>query len=304
MAKPGPSRGVVATPPSNSPKARPGKKKMPALEDRTLPSLDFPVVGIGCSAGGLEALDAFLAHLPPDTGMAFVIIQHLDPNYVSTLPELLQRSTRMPVVEAADRLLVKPNSIYIIPPNKDIALHQGRLHLQAPTERRGLRLPVDFFFRSLAEAQREKAVGVILSGMGSDGMLGLGAIKEASGLAVVQAPATAKADSMPNSAIKTGIVDIVAAPEELPARIISYLQLTPRSMPLDLLPESGAHSSLERVIALLRNRTGNDFSLYKPAPSIGALNGARRCCRLTGLPVTRSTCVKTRRRLTCSSGNC
>ena len=165
-------------------------------------------------------------------------------------------------------------------------------------------MPIDFFFRSLAEAQGEKAVGVILSGMGSDGMLGLGAIKEDSGLTAVQAPATAKADSMPNSAIKTGIVDIVAVPEELPARIISYLQLTPRSMPLDLLPESGAHSSLERVIALLRNRTGNDFSLYKPAPSIGALNGARRCCRLTGLPVTRSTCVKTRRRLTCSSGNC
>lgn len=263
MAKPGPSRGVVATPPSNSPKARPGKKKMPALEDRTLPSLDFPVVGIGCSAGGLEALDAFLAHLPPDTGMAFVIIQHLDPNYVSTLPELLQRSTRMPVVEAADRSPVKPNSIYVIPPNKDIALRQGRLHLQEPTERRGLRLPIDFFLRSLADAQGEKAVGVILSGMGSDGMLGLGAIKEASGLTVAQAPATAKADSMPNSAIKTGIIDIVAAPEELPARIISYLQLTPRSMPLDLLPESGAHSSLERIIALLRNRSGNDFSLYK-----------------------------------------
>ncbi len=263
MAKPGPSRGVAGTPSSNSPEARPGKKETPVPEDNLSPSLDFPVVGIGCSAGGLEALDAFLVHLPPDSGMAFVVVQHLDPNYVSTLPELLQRSTRMPVVEARDRLPVKPNSIYVIPPNKDIALWQGCLHLQEPTERRGLRLPVDFFFRSLADAQGEKAVGVILSGMGSDGMLGLGAIKEESGLTAVQAPATAKADSMPNSAIKTGIVDIVAAPEELPSRIISYLQLKPRNMPLDLLPESGAHSSLERIIALLRNRSGNDFSLYK-----------------------------------------
>jgi len=249
---------------NNPNKAKLHSKKTPE-PSRARSGADFPVVGIGCSAGGLEALDAFLKHLPTDSGMAFIIIQHLDPSYISTLPQLLQRTTIMPVVEALDGMPVEANCIYVIPPNKDIALHHGALHLYEPTERRGLRLPVDFFLRSLAEDRQEKAVGVILSGMGSDGMLGLGAIKEKSGLTVAQDPTTAKADSMPNSAIKRGIVDIVAPPEQLPGRIVNYLKVTPQSLPLEVANETTSHSSLDKINVLLRVRSGNDFSLYKPS---------------------------------------
>ncbi|HSG23374.1 MAG TPA: chemotaxis protein CheB, partial [Azonexus sp.] len=266
MPKPGTPEGLAATALSKPQKAPHRSNKKPAAAaGKPVGTADFPIVGIGCSAGGLEALEAFLSHLPNDTGMAFVIIQHLDPNYVSTLPQLLQRSTLMPVVEAAERMQIKPNCVYVIPPNKDISLFHGALHLLEPAERRGLRLPVDFFLRSLAEERREKAVGVILSGMGSDGMLGLGLIKEKSGLTVAQEPSSAKADSMPNSAIRSGVVDIVARPEELPERILSFLKLTPPTAPVEAEPDTVFHSALEKICALLRVRTGNDFSLYKPS---------------------------------------
>jgi chemotaxis methyl-accepting protein methylase len=226
---------------------------------------DFPIVGIGCSAGGLEALEAFLSHVPEHSGMAFVIIQHLDPNHISGLPQLLQRATPMAVIEAQDDTAVEPDCVYVIPPNKDIQLRDGKLYLLTPTERRGLRLPVDFFLRTLAEERREKAIGVILSGMGSDGMLGLGAIKEKTGLTLAQAPETAQADSMPRSAIKAGVVDILAPPEELARRIVNYLHQTPLGLPVENLPETLALSGLEKIIVLLRDRGGNDFSLYKPS---------------------------------------
>ncbi|MDZ4316245.1 MAG: chemotaxis protein CheB [Azonexus sp.] len=241
----------------------PNKKASPALALAS--SHDFPIVGIGCSAGGLEALEAFLQNLPADCGMAVVIVQHLDPNHISTLPQLLQRSTALPVVEVRDCMPVYANCIYVIPPNRDISLSDGLLHLLEPTERRGLRLPVDFFLRSLANDQQENAVGIILSGMGSDGMLGMGAIKEKSGLTVAQEPSTAKADSMPISAIKSGVVDIIAPPEELAARIISYLKLGPRPMQPENEIELAARSGLAKIMVMLRMRSGNDFSLYKPS---------------------------------------
>ncbi|MFZ2269234.1 MAG: chemotaxis protein CheB [Azonexus sp.] len=225
---------------------------------------DFPVVGIGCSAGGLEALDAFLSHVPPGCGMAFVIVQHLDPSHSSALAELLQRVTSMPVAEATDRMRLAPDHVYVIPPNKDLSLLHGVLHLLKPVEQRGLRLPVDFFLRSLADDRQHKAIGVILSGMGSDGMLGLAAIKEKSGLTLAQDPASAKAASMPNSAIKAGIVDIVTAAEHMPARILGYLHRESLSNAvLKVEPEVELQSSLDKVIILLRQRSGNDFSLYK-----------------------------------------
>ena len=136
------------------------------------------IAGIGASAGGLEALEHFLENVPDNSGMAFVIIQHLDPTYKGMLPELLQRSTAMTVVQAANRMKVKPNHVYVIPPNKDLSILHGTLHLLDPVAPRGLRLPIDFFLRALAQDQRELAIGVILSGMGSDGTLGLRAIKE------------------------------------------------------------------------------------------------------------------------------
>ena len=228
-------------------------------------TVDFPIVGIGCSAGGLEALEAFFSHTPSDSGMAFIIVQHLDPSYLSSLPQLLQRITPMPVVEAGDRMPVHPDCIYVIPPNKDLSLLHGVLHLLDPTERRGLRLPIDFFLQTLANDRQEKAIGVILSGMGSDGMLGLGAIKEKSGLTLAQEPASAQADSMPRSVIKAGIVDIVASPEALPERIISFLRHIPAYSLIETTPKVDQQSSLEKIIVLLRNRSGNDFSLYKPS---------------------------------------
>ncbi len=221
------------------------------------------LVGIGASAGGLEALEQFLRNVPAKCGIAFVIVQHLDPTHKGILPDLLQRVTDMPVRQVTDRTKVEVDCVYIIPPNKDMSILHGVLHLFEPTESRGLRLPIDFFFNSLADDQKQLAVGVILSGMGSDGTLGLRAIKAKTGLVVVQDPSSAKFDSMPRSAIDTGLADIVSLAEELPGKILAYLHHFPtlaESQPILLEKEHGA---LEKVAVLLRSKTGHDFSLYK-----------------------------------------
>ncbi len=185
------------------------------------------IVGIGASAGGLEALEHFLGHVPAGSGMAFVIVQHLDPTHKGIMPELLQRTTGMKVIQVKDRTRVQPDCVYVIPPNKDMSILHGVLHLLEPAAPRGLRLPIDFFLRSLAQDQQEQSIGVILSGMGSDGTLGLRAIKEKAGVVLVQEPASAKFDGMPRSAIDAGLADIVAPAEELPGKILAYLQRTP-----------------------------------------------------------------------------
>ncbi|MFY9327664.1 MAG: chemotaxis protein CheB [Georgfuchsia sp.] len=225
--------------------------------------IDFPVIGIGCSAGGLDALDSFFSHVPPDSGMAFVVVQHLTPNQPSALPELLQRSTRMVVTEAGEGMKTKPNCVYVIPPGKDLSLLHGVLHLLEPVQARGLRLPIDFFLRTLAQDQQKRAVGVILSGMGSDGVLGLRAIKEKDGLVVVQEPASANSDSMPRSAIKAGVADIVVPPEEMPARIAAYLRHPAQTWSEEASSKAIIPSDLDKIVVLLRDRSGNDFSLYK-----------------------------------------
>jgi len=222
----------------------------------------YPIVGIGASAGGLEALEQFFENMPKDNGMAFVVIQHLDPNHVGIMPELLQRITTMKVIQASDRLKVKPNSVYVIPPNKSMSLLKGALHLFDPIETRGLRLPIDIFFRSMADDLQEKSIGIILSGMGSDGSLGLKAIKEKSGIVLVQNPESAKFDSMPRSATTAVIADIIAPAEELPAKLINFLKYAPSVKP-DPDIENKNKSNLDKIIILLRERTGNDFSLYK-----------------------------------------
>ena len=174
------------------------------------------IVGIGASAGGLEALEDFFSHVLTPCSIAFVVIQHLDPTHKSIMPELLQRVTKMKVTHVRNRLKVKPNCVYVIPPNKDLSLLNGSLFLLDPTDSHGLRLPIDLFFQSLAQDQHERAVGVILSGMGSDGTIGLRAIKENAGLSLVQSPESAKFDSMPSSAVNAGVADIIAPAEELP----------------------------------------------------------------------------------------
>jgi len=223
----------------------------------------FPIVGIGASAGGLEALEQFLRHVPQQSGLAFVIIQHLDPTHKGVMPELLQRATGMEVFQARDRMEVKPDCVYVIPPNKDMSILHGHLYLFEPAAPRGLRLPIDFFLCSLADDLQEHSIGVILSGMGSDGTMGLRAIKEKAGLALAQEPVSAKFDSMPRSAIEAGLVDLVAPAEDLPATIIECLRHTPFITRNGLVQEEKDQSSLEKVLILLRTRTGHDFSLYK-----------------------------------------
>ncbi|NTV01240.1 MAG: PAS domain-containing protein [Chlorobiaceae bacterium] len=221
------------------------------------------VVGIGASAGGLEAIEVFLKQVPASSGMAFVIVQHLDPVHKGFMVELLQRVTPMPVVQVADATLIEPEHVYVIPPNKDMSMLKGRLYLVDPVKPHGMRLPVDYFFRSMAEDLQQESIGVILSGMGSDGTLGLRAIKEKGGGVFVQDPSTAKFDGMPRSVIDTGLADVVAPPEELPGRILSYVRFQPPLAMPDAQLERNKPSGLDKVLMLLRQHTRQDFSLYK-----------------------------------------
>ena len=227
---------------------------------------NFPIVGIGASAGGLAAFEAFFANMPADTesGMAFVLVQHLDPGHKSMLTELVRRYTKMQVFEVTDGMAVEPNCTYIIPPNKDMALLKGNLHLMEPASPRGLRLPIDFFFRSLAQDRGEGAICIVLSGTGTDGTLGLRAIKEAGGMAMVQAPTTAGYNGMPNSAIATGLADYILSPGDMAAQLIAYAQLAFAKRPRGgaVLP-AGEVSSIQHVLVLLRSHSGHDFSSYK-----------------------------------------
>lgn len=219
------------------------------------------VVGIGASAGGLQALEEFFTNVPANSGMAFVVIQHLDPAQKGMLAELLQRYTKMPVSIVKDGQKIRANSVYVIPSNTSMSVLKNVLYLFEPTESHGLRLPIDFFFHSLAEDQQEKSIGIILSGMGSDGSEGLTAIKNNGGLVLVQEPSTAKFDSMPRSAIDAVIVDIVAPAHELPEKLINLSKFIPKIIAQPDLEKDT--SSIEKIILLLRIQTGNDFSQYK-----------------------------------------
>jgi len=240
-------------------------------QNSTIPSIErthhidkkkFPIVGIGASAGGLEALEQFLSNVPENSGLAYVVIQHLDPTQKGMLPELLQRITKMDVFQAKDRMTLKQNSVYVIPPNKSMSILKGVLFLFEPMETRGLRLPIDFFLRSLAEDQQEYGVGVILSGMGSDGSAGCRFIKEKNGIVMVQDPKTAKYDSMPRNVIDSALVDIIATAEELPIKLKEFLKQIP-ILRSEIEVEVKDKSALDKIIILLRTHTGNDFSLYK-----------------------------------------
>jgi two-component system CheB/CheR fusion protein len=229
----------------------------------------FAVVGIGASAGGLEALEQFFSQAPTDSGLAFVVVQHLDPTRKSMLVQLLQRATAMPVAQVVDGQTLLPNHIFVIPLGKDLALLHGVLHLMEPTALRGLRLPIDHFLRSLAADLRGQAIGVILSGMGSDGTLGLRAIKENAGAAFVQTPNSAKFDGMPRSAIDAGLADVVAPAAELVPRILAFLHHTPAlALAVPTQTQGGTHGKVgamgdvDKVLQLLREHTGHDFSLY------------------------------------------
>jgi two-component system CheB/CheR fusion protein len=223
--------------------------------------VSFSVVGIGASAGGLEAFEQFFQHAPADSGMAFVLISHLDPTHESILTEILQRTTTMPVVEAQDQVSVAPNHVYVIPPNRDMSIFHGVLQLSVPEQPRGQRMPIDAFLRSLAEDQGDQAFGIIFSGTGTDGTLGLRAILGAGGISLVQEPATAKFDGMPTSAIQAGYATHVLPVEKMPEALLNSSRklVVHQEKPLPAATVSG----MNRILMLLRSGTGHDFSLYK-----------------------------------------
>ena len=224
----------------------------------------FPIVGIGASAGGLAAFEQLFTELPPNSGMAFVVVQHLSPPVKSILPEILQRYTSMPVSQVTDGVEVKPNGVYVIPPGSDLALRGGCLELTKPEAERGYRLPIDFFFRSLAEDQGERSIGIVLSGTGSDGSLGLKTIKAEGGLTIAQEPDTAEFGDMPRNAIATHDVDFILPPAKMGELILKYIH----HQVLDSYSRSDSDiqipvGGLQKLFFLLRSKTGHDFSLYK-----------------------------------------
>src|SRR4030067_1502564 len=224
----------------------------------------FYIVGIGASAGGLEAFEEFFTHMPADSGMAFVLIPHLAPLHKSIMVDLLKRYTKMEIFEVEDGMEVEPNCVYIIPPNKDMSILHRKLQLLEPVESRGIRHPIDFFFRSLAVDEGEKAICIILSGTGTEGTLGLKDIKGEGGLVLAQEPKTAKYEGLPSSAISTGLVDYILPAKKMPENLLRYIKriytkpLKPPAKPIDKLTDP-----LKKIFVLTRAQTGHDFSLYK-----------------------------------------
>jgi two-component system CheB/CheR fusion protein len=222
------------------------------------------IVGLGASAGGIAAFEAFFSAMPADSGMAFVLVQHLSPDHHSILAELIQHKTSMPVFQVKDGTEVKNNCVYVIPPNRDLALLNGRLQLLVPVNPRGHPLAIDLFFKSLAQDQRERAIGIVLSGTGSDGTLGLQAIKNEGGMIMAQSSESSEYKGMPNCAISTGLVDFVLPPAEMPAALISYAAHAFESVRKHAsVPTSKAETALQKIFVLLRAQTSHDFSQYK-----------------------------------------
>ncbi len=221
------------------------------------------IVGLGASAGGLEALEQFLANVPAGSGLAYIVVQHLDPTHKAMLVELLQRATVMPVRGATESLRVEPDVVYVIPPNSELTVVRGLLHLAQPSQPRGMRLPIDVLFCSLAREQGDRAIGVVLSGMGSDGTVGLQAIKAQGGLTLAQQPESAQFDSMPVSAIAAVSADIVAPPSELPLRILRVLAAQHATSQQAAVGDDSSPQALESILRLLREHSKHDLSLYK-----------------------------------------
>ncbi|MFZ4857895.1 MAG: chemotaxis protein CheB [Desulfuromonadaceae bacterium] len=237
----------------------------PEAEITPAPTPHFPIVGIGASAGGLAAFEAFFSGMPldKDPDMAFVLVQHLAPDHKSILTELIRRYTRMQVSEVEDGVVVQPNCAYIIPPNRDMAFLNGTLQLLEPSSPRGQRFPIDFFFRSLAQDQHDRAICIVLSGTGSDGTQGLRAVKAEGGMVMAQNPESTEYDGMPRSAINTGLVDYILPAAEMPAQLIAYarhafdlISHTPPQLPK-------VEDAFKKIFVLLRSQTGHDFSQYK-----------------------------------------
>ncbi|NQU64158.1 MAG: hypothetical protein HQ517_07740 [SAR324 cluster bacterium] len=209
--------------PAKKSASKPTKKSAP--KKATTIKQKFPIVGLGASAGGLEALEAFFSNLPPTSNIAYVIIQHLSPKHKSIMSSLLAKSTEMEVTEIENEMEIQPNHVYLNPPDRNVVIQNGRLQLAMPIRTDRPNLPIDCFFKSMALDLGEKAICIILSGTATDGTLGLKAIKGSGGIAMVQDPNTAKYDGMPRSAIATGTVDFILPVEKLPAQLIKYVMI-------------------------------------------------------------------------------
>ena len=256
----------------DAPAAAPTDSVAPEASSLVKPSpnfeVSFPIVGIGASAGGLAAFEAFFSGMPdhatPD--MAFVLVQHLAPDHASILTALMQRFTRMNVYEVEDGMTVQINCAYIIPPNRDMAFLNGTLQLLEPSQPRGHRLPIDILFRSLAQDQHERAIGIVLSGTGSDGTLGVRAIKGEGGMVMAQIPDSCEFDGMPRSAIATGMVDFEMSPADMPTQLIAYVKHAFGRPPHSATPSTQLNdNALKKIFILLRAQTSHDFSQYKPS---------------------------------------
>jgi two-component system, chemotaxis family, CheB/CheR fusion protein len=237
----------------------PDKRTKPVKVPRGLHSPDFPIVAIGASAGGLDACTKLINALPARTGMAFILVQHLDPNHESMMADLLAGHTAMTVQQAGDGMTIAPDQLYIIPPGTYLSVSSGTLRLSEPNARHGARLPFDFLLNSLAEDCPTRTVSVILSGTGADGSIGLKALHDAGGFTIAQEPAEAEYDGMPKAAIAAGVVDLVLPVAEIAGALIDPEGRTPRTVKAPAVASGG----LPEIIEHLRTTTGHDFTLYK-----------------------------------------
>ena len=246
----------------------PGNSKRSGITEAGVPTnAHFPVIGIGASAGGLKAFEEFFSNIPKDkfTGMAFIIVQHLAPDHKSILNELIKRYTSMQVFEVTDGMTVKQDCIYIIKPNCDMAYMNGKLMLFDIDSPKGKRLSIDFFFRSLAQDLKQRAICIILSGTGSDGTLGAKTVKDEGGMVIAQKPESADYDGMPQSVIASGVVDYVLTPYEMPMQLVSYVGHSYVKTAAENTESPNDHKDfLQKIFVLIRSKTGNDFSRYKP----------------------------------------
>lgn len=228
------------------------------------PLISHPIVGIVASAGGLDSFKKFFSAMPADSGLAFVLVPHLDPSHESMMVDLLGKWTPMLVIEAEQGMAVLTNCIYIIPPNHFLSISQGVLQLSPPPEGRGWRTSMDYFLRSLAQDQGELAIGIVLSGTGSHGSLGIREIKHSGGMVMAQKPDTAEYDQMPIHAISTGVIDYVLPPEQMPAALLSYLKqpyLRQDSHEMEIFEQET--DLLNRILVLLQSQSKYDFCPYR-----------------------------------------
>jgi two-component system, chemotaxis family, CheB/CheR fusion protein len=243
------------------------RKKVPKPEAARVISKDeFPIVGLGASAGGLEAFRAFFSSMPADSGMAFILVQHLDPTHTSNMVELLRRYTSMPVDEAVDGMAAEPNHVYMIPPNRNMTVSNRTLHLKEQSEHPGIAHSIDLFFRSLATDLKNKSIGVILSGTGADGSIGAKAIKAEMGMVMVQDPDSARYDGMPRAAMAAGVADFVLPAEQIAGKLIDYVQQSyGKRMAKRSDTAFSTTDNMQKMFAIIRARTRRDFSQYKPS---------------------------------------